>query len=81
MRLELTTYALRKRRRDDASAESSIEYKIDNSKVAALVAFETSDNAREVVRIPDDLVVVIEQWGKLSPGIREAIAKLAQPES
>ncbi|MDA1166323.1 MAG: hypothetical protein O3B13_24770 [Planctomycetota bacterium] len=89
MRLELTTYALRKRDRDGASDELKGVYGESESVVAGMVAFRTSDNTCESVpplddsvrlidALPADLAAVVRGWGNLSEDARKSVVAIVE---
>ena len=73
MRLELMTYALRKRDRDGASTEAEDVYDDSESVVAGMVAFRASENSCDAVTLPVDLSEVVLLWPELGDGVRDAV--------
>ncbi len=73
MRLELMTYALRKRGTDDGRPQTIDGYDKPDRVVAGMVAVGTADSAYDPVIIPDDLRPLIELWPALSEPIRQAV--------
>ena len=84
MRLELMTYALRKRGRDDGSAETEVIYDGSKSVVAGMVAFGATDyscepvppfddSVRLIEALPADLAAVERCWELLTDEARQAV--------
>ena len=78
MRLELTTYALRKRGHDCVSPETPMSCDIEDSSVAPEVAILTVENRCVEVMIPDDLSELIQLWPILDEAIRSALLTVAR---
>ena len=78
MRLELMTYALRKRGADCVSLETEEGYVDSNSSVAPKVALKTRDSGCVELMLPDDLSELIQLWPKLDEAIRSALLAVAR---
>ena len=66
MRLELTTYALRKRGCDDGTDEPATDCDDTEPAVALRVALDSADTPRELVRLSDDLGHIAESYPELN---------------
>ena len=78
MRLELMTYALRKRRRDCVSQETPASCDDEDSSVAPEVAILTDDNGCIELMLPDDLSELIHLWPMLDEEMRPALLSIVR---
>ena len=92
MRLELMTYALRKRHREDVSVESSTRYADSDSVVAPMVALGSPDVSCDSVTsgddlerlievLPTDLARVVNAWTRLPASLRQAVLSIVENTS
>ncbi len=81
MRLELMTYALRKRRREVAIDDAVSSYVDRDCVVAPMVALGSPERDRESVTLPDDLSEVVQLWPGLSNEIRNAVLAIIRQSS
>ena len=78
MRLELMTYALRKRRSDCVSQETPVSCDDADSSVAPEVAILTDDDRCVEVMLPDDLSELIQHWPMLDTAMRSALLAMVR---